>query len=130
MNQAHKEFAGVSFNIDLIEAASELPGIKTMVRFPCPCEEGRNAQFPLEDVIIHLNDDHSETWIESLRKQYDAAIRAGNEEEAAAVSQDMPDSVWTREDIADWIDWLHDQGIINAEFKPWGKDEGHADTAG
>jgi hypothetical protein len=26
---------------------------------------------------------------------------------------------WTREKIADWIDELHDKGIINAEFQPW-----------
>lgn len=29
---------------------------------------------------------------------------------------------WSRERIADWIDRLHDAGIINAEFKPWGDD--------
>jgi hypothetical protein len=26
---------------------------------------------------------------------------------------------WTREQIADWIDELHDNGLINAEFEPW-----------
>ena len=26
---------------------------------------------------------------------------------------------WSREEIADWIDKLHDDGIINAEFQPW-----------
>lgn len=29
---------------------------------------------------------------------------------------------WTREKIADWIDELHDAGIINAEFSPWGEE--------
>ena len=30
---------------------------------------------------------------------------------------------WTREKIADWIDELHDNGIINAEFDPWEEDQ-------
>ena len=28
---------------------------------------------------------------------------------------------WSRERIADWVDELHDAGIINAEFQPWGE---------
>lgn len=30
---------------------------------------------------------------------------------------------WSREKIADWIDELHDKGIINAEFDPWVDEE-------
>lgn len=30
---------------------------------------------------------------------------------------------WTREKIADWIDELHDNGVINAEFDPWIEDQ-------
>lgn len=29
---------------------------------------------------------------------------------------------WSRDKIADWIDDLHDRGIINAEFEPWGEE--------
>lgn len=32
----------------------------------------------------------------------------------------LNDSVqWTREQIADWLDGLHDSGVINIEFEPW-----------
>jgi hypothetical protein len=30
---------------------------------------------------------------------------------------------WSREKIADWLDELHDSGVVNLEFEPWG-DEG------
>jgi len=29
---------------------------------------------------------------------------------------------WSRESIADWLDELHDQGIINIELEPWEED--------
>lgn len=29
---------------------------------------------------------------------------------------------WSREAIADWVDVLHDSGILNAEFQPWEED--------
>lgn len=29
----------------------------------------------------------------------------------------------SRDSIADWIDSLHDDGIINAEFEPWGEEQ-------
>lgn len=35
----------------------------------------------------------------------------------------------SRDYIADWIDELHDAGIINAEFQPWGEDKPSAGVA-
>lgn len=30
---------------------------------------------------------------------------------------------WTRERIADWLDGLHDEGLVNLEFEPWEEQE-------
>lgn len=35
---------------------------------------------------------------------------------------------WPRDKIADWIDELHDSGIINAEFQPWDDNVGLEET--
>lgn len=63
--------------------AEKLPGVGTMVEYPCSCiiSQPSNKE-TLFYVIIHLNDSCG----------------------------------WTREQIADWVDKLHDDGIINAEF--------------
>lgn len=78
-----------------------LPGVQANVKFPCDCWKlNPEKSQALENVIMHLNDYHTDTI-------------SGR-------------SVWSREKIADWLDELHDSGIVNLEFQPWdseGKDE-------
>ncbi len=70
--------------------ATALPGARVMVERPCGC--AFSEQEMLFMVVIHLNDTHNDSF--NL-------------------------TGWPREKIADWIDKLHDDGVINAEFSPW-----------
>lgn len=82
------------------ELSRKLPGVNTLVDFPCTCA-AITGQKPLMDIIIHLNDAHNGPSI-------------------------LDEDKWSRERIAKWCDELHDSGIVNLEFQPWdseGKEE-------
>ena len=67
--------------------ARKLPGMQAIVVCPCSCDKG---SLELISIIMHLNDKHSPGIL---------------------------DEVWTTEDVCNWLDELHDSGIVNLEIE-------------
>jgi hypothetical protein len=78
--------------------ADNLPGMLTPVLPPCVC--GYTTTLRLKGAIMHLNDYHDKDSIwsrDALEKD----------------PEDVAGFVWTDEDICQWLDELHDNGVVD-----------------
>ena len=84
-------------NQEFSQASRNLPGVNTIVKYPCNC--------PGPDVLI------PKYGAINLSKPYPKKGKIWG------IVQHLNDShKWTREKIADWLDELHDSGQVNLEF--------------
>lgn len=93
--QVKSTYAQFKANNDnsIIVKSRELPGVDSYVPPGCDCS------FVYSD--IHPNKVHLWKHIQHLNDQHR----------------------WSREKIADWLDGLADEGIINIDFEPWEEDK-------
>lgn len=97
----------VSGNSGFSSASKNLPGVNKVVDYPCGCVQ---TATPLQSVLFKDFPEHLEEIEKNIGK-----IKTGK---VWGIVQHLNDHHgWTREAIADWIDDLHDKGIINAEFE-------------
>lgn len=85
---------------NLSKMADNLPGMTTKVTMPCECYE-EPIQKKLKDAIMHLNDIHPESG---------------------------PAIPWTTEQVCEWLDELHDSGVVNLEIEIPDKEITNADS--
>lgn len=70
--------------------ADGLPGMKTQIKPPCKCYGPNIKTQELKELIMHINDMHA----------------PGSEHK-----------VWSSDDLCDWLDKLHDTGVVNLEVQ-------------
>ena len=91
----------------LAEESHRLPGIDTSVELPCGCKRKKTVTTAIVENPSSINDFtwHTERTGEPVRMLLREGIIHLNDGHR-----------WTREQIADWLDELHDSGEVNIEF--------------
>ena len=74
----------------LSQMADGLPGMTVELNLPCDCPIPEDIKYPLKQIIMHINDEHA----------------PGEEKKT-----------WTSDELCDWLDMLHDTGVVNLEVE-------------